>query len=375
MRRSQVTFGQLSGQVTALDGSTIGAVVTGPSGSLNLTMNLSLESAAGTLTGQLSGRVGSNEPRPSALRHGRRRPPPAARAATEPGSGAGGPPRAMGPLIRAAPADRRARGERARRPRRGLVPRRGQVARRSPGGSRRRPVVVANGAEGEPASRKDAILLLHAPHLVLDGLALAAGDAAAPSRRSRTSRRRASRPCASRSGRAPCPRSDPLAIELAESPDTFIAGQESAVVNALGGRREAVPSFVGLDLHPRARRRGPPHAGAERRDARPRGPRCPLRRGWFRGVGHAGDPRHHAADGQPPGRPAVVEAALGSSAAAGRRVSGRTSSHAARAFLLGGYGGAWVSPRSSSRAPRVREGRPARPARHSVAGVIVPSAA
>ena len=55
LHHSEVTFGQLSGQVTALDGSTIGAFVTGPTGSLNLTMNLSLNPGAGTLTGQLSG--------------------------------------------------------------------------------------------------------------------------------------------------------------------------------------------------------------------------------------------------------------------------------------------------------------------------------
>lgn len=55
LHRSEVTFGQMSGQVSALDGSTIGAYVTGPTGSLNLTMDLSLNPGAGTLTGQLSG--------------------------------------------------------------------------------------------------------------------------------------------------------------------------------------------------------------------------------------------------------------------------------------------------------------------------------
>jgi sulfoxide reductase heme-binding subunit YedZ len=55
LHHSEVTFGPLSGQVVALDGSTVGAFVTGPTGSLNLTMNLSLNPGAGTLTGELSG--------------------------------------------------------------------------------------------------------------------------------------------------------------------------------------------------------------------------------------------------------------------------------------------------------------------------------
>ena len=55
LRHSEVTFGDLNGEVTALDGSTIGALVTGQTGSLNLTMNLSLNPGAGTVAGQISG--------------------------------------------------------------------------------------------------------------------------------------------------------------------------------------------------------------------------------------------------------------------------------------------------------------------------------
>ena len=39
---------------------------------------------------------------------------------------------------------------------------------------KRHPIVVANGAEGEPASHKDTALLQRAPHLVIDGATVAA---------------------------------------------------------------------------------------------------------------------------------------------------------------------------------------------------------
>ena len=55
MRRSSVTFGSSNGQVTALEGANIGAVVNGPSGPVELALRLSLDPSTGTLTGQISG--------------------------------------------------------------------------------------------------------------------------------------------------------------------------------------------------------------------------------------------------------------------------------------------------------------------------------
>ena len=55
MRRSAVSFGPRSGEVTALDGSNVAAVVSGSSGPVDLAMELSLNSSAGTVTGQVSG--------------------------------------------------------------------------------------------------------------------------------------------------------------------------------------------------------------------------------------------------------------------------------------------------------------------------------
>lgn len=118
-----------------------------------------------------------------------------------------------------------------------------ETARRgAPVGSGRRtarvvgpPIVIANAAEGEPESAKDTTLLVRAPHLVLDGLALAAeavgaGEAVvyvkpgpgAQAVRWALSQRQVA-------GRDRCP------TRVHEAPASYLAGEASAVAAAVAG--------------------------------------------------------------------------------------------------------------------------------------------
>jgi NADH:ubiquinone oxidoreductase subunit F (NADH-binding) len=106
-------------------------------------------------------------------------------------------------------------------------------------------VVVANGAESEPASGKDRMLLARAPHLVLDGIAVAAeavgasraylslhagqdelafGLTAAITERERSGLNR-------------------VPIQLVAVPGTYVASQETALISHLNGG-PAKPTFV-----------------------------------------------------------------------------------------------------------------------------------
>src|SRR5206468_2541237 len=95
-------------------------------------------------------------------------------------------------------------------------------------------VAVANGAEGEPASAKDKMLLRQAPHLVLDGLQLAAEAVGA---------RRAYLYAPAAVGSALCTllnersarRWDRVPVSFVAAPDGFVTGEESAVVARIDG--------------------------------------------------------------------------------------------------------------------------------------------
>lgn len=100
-------------------------------------------------------------------------------------------------------------------------------------GGGRSAVVVANGAEGEPASSKDLALMTAAPHLVLDGLALAARATKAKSAYFYAP----GHVLDTVIGPALRERGDRLTVTLVPSADTFVSGQETAVVAAVQGLR------------------------------------------------------------------------------------------------------------------------------------------
>jgi NADH:ubiquinone oxidoreductase subunit F (NADH-binding) len=112
--------------------------------------------------------------------------------------------------------------------------------------SRRGPrIVVANGTEGEPASKKDRVLLRELPHLVIDGAVIAAhavgtGEAiiAVPEGHGRTAR---SLELALRQRTDAGRRGEPR-FALVDVPERYLSGQESALVNFLSGG-PARPTF------------------------------------------------------------------------------------------------------------------------------------
>ena len=105
----------------------------------------------------------------------------------------------------------------------------GSVAR-----SRSQTVVVANGTEGEPLSAKDKVLLTNSPHLVLDGLELAAGLVGA---RRRLVCIESGNPTVEAVVRHALFERNEDGVELIMTPRRYLAGQESALVDLINGGR------------------------------------------------------------------------------------------------------------------------------------------
>ena len=207
--------------------------------------------------------------------------------------------------------------------------------------ARRRPVVVANAAEGEPASIKDRTLLEALPHLVLDGAILTAEAVGADEvivcacEFATDGIEAMARAIGERDSRG-SPR-----LRLTSVPGHYVAGQESALVSHLNGG-PAKPTF------------SPPlpfEQGVSRRPTLVNNAETLAhvaliaRHGaaWFRQLGTPTQPGSALVTlSGPVARPAVYEiehgAPLSSLIAAAGGASGRI-----RAALIGGYAGSWIA--------------------------------
>jgi NADH:ubiquinone oxidoreductase subunit F (NADH-binding) len=199
-----------------------------------------------------------------------------------------------------------------------------------------RGVVVANGAEGEPASSKDRALLGRSPHLVLDGLALAARAVGATRAYLYAPADLLQGPIAG----ALRERRDAVRVHTLASADTFVAGQESAVVAAINGH-EPKPTTQ----PPAVYQRGVDGRPTLVQNVETLAHLALLARhgaGWFRQVGSPDDPGTRLVTVSGAVRsPGVYEVAGGS--ALGDlvdRAGGEAG--AVQALLIGGYHGGWV---------------------------------
>ncbi|MCL6668836.1 NADH-ubiquinone oxidoreductase-F iron-sulfur binding region domain-containing protein [Streptomyces panaciradicis] len=193
----------------------------------------------------------------------------------------------------------------------------------------RAPVVVANGAEGEPASRKDRTLLALSPHLVLDGVQVAARAVGAGEAYL------AVEEGASCLEAAVAHRADPVPVTVVRLPGRFLSGQASALARFVGGG-PALPGYQ----HPPVREEGVRRAPTLVQNVETLAHLALVARygaQWFRTAGTAAQPGSALCTVHVPGhRPRVVEAPFGTPLHRLLPVDGMS------AVLLGGYHGTWI---------------------------------
>jgi NADH:ubiquinone oxidoreductase subunit F (NADH-binding) len=206
----------------------------------------------------------------------------------------------------------------------------------------RRPIVVANGTEGEPASRKDKTLMVFAPHLAIDGAVLAARAVGA--REAVICVDRAATQAVRAVGAALREREaagvDPIPVRLALTPDRYLTGEESALVNWLNGG-DAKPTFV----PPRPYEKGVGGRATLVQNVETLANIALIARfgsGWFRTVGTTSEPGSVLVTVSGGVRePGVYEVPLGTPMGEVLRYAGLNANRVS-AVLVGGYFGSWL---------------------------------
>jgi NADH:ubiquinone oxidoreductase subunit F (NADH-binding) len=208
---------------------------------------------------------------------------------------------------------------------------------------RRRPIVLVNGLEGEPASGKDRALLRALPHLVLDGAVLAAAALEAKEVLVGVGRESAREHAALAAAVAERARSrvDPrVSIGVVAVPSGFVAGEETALVQFLNGG-PAKPTFT----PPRPFERGVDGVPTLVLNVETLAQVALIGRfgsDWFRELGTAHEPGSALVTiTGAVRRPGVHELALGATFARLVEEAGGLAGPVS-AFLVGGYFGTWL---------------------------------
>ncbi|HEY8728576.1 MAG TPA: NADH-ubiquinone oxidoreductase-F iron-sulfur binding region domain-containing protein [Acidothermaceae bacterium] len=212
------------------------------------------------------------------------------------------------------------------------------------------PVVVANGSEGEPASAKDTLLLTRAPHLVLDGIQVAARAVGADE--THLVVHRAGLASALRA-RAAERTDDDVPLTIHELPRRYVSSEESAVVAWLNGH-DAKPTFTPPRPFEQGVRRRPTLVNNVETLAHIA---LLARHGsdWFRSVGDALEPGTMLLTVRGPELPATVtEVATGTPIGDVLDRLGVTAA-AAPAVLVGGYFGTWLPTEYAAQLPLTRQ--------------------
>lgn len=202
-------------------------------------------------------------------------------------------------------------------------------------------VVIANGAEGEPASHKDKLLLTGVPHLVLDGAALAAEAVGAPEvivvveRSAHRARAAVGHAILARQAA----QLDPVSFRLLAVPGRYVAGEASAIVNFVN-TGVAKPQYV----PPRMSERGAGGQPTLVQNVETLAHLALIARygaDWFRRLGTADEPGSTlvTVTGAVT-RPSVVEVEFGSPLGSTIMAAGGPTERLA-AVLVGGYYGSW----------------------------------
>ena len=233
-----------------------------------------------------------------------------------------------------------------------------------------RAMVVVNGTAADPLGEKDTFLLTHLPHLILDGAQVAAEAVAARQivvyvvegpgafrvmEQALAERRRA--------------RHDVVPMKLIAAPDRYVAGEASAVANALSGG-PALPTFT------------PPHMAERGVRGRPTlvqnvetlaNLALLARHGawWFRSVGTDAEPGSILVTARGAVRqPVVTEVPGGTTVDQVVQEAGGLAEPVS-GLLIGGCAGRWLPPDTALHAPLSHAGLAAAGGALGVGSVII----